>query len=105
MSFRSSKARHIKGPELVEPAEFASRVKGDGIGFLIERGRWRKPTLLRINREVEPQHQMLQGDNGAGKTIAMFALADQFEAMGDTCIYYDPDANSLNGTGSPATSF
>jgi hypothetical protein len=95
VSFRSSKARHIKGPELVEPAEFASRVKGDGIGFLIERGRWRKPTLLRIKREVEPQHQMLQGDNGAGKTIAMFALADQFEAMGETCIYYDPDCQFI----------
>jgi KaiC/GvpD/RAD55 family RecA-like ATPase len=32
----------------------------------------------------------IQGDNGAGKTVAMMALADQAEAAGDTCIFYDP---------------
>jgi type IV secretion system coupling TraD/TrwB family protein len=37
----------------------------------------------------------MQGDNGAGKTIAMFALADQFEAAGETCIYYDPECQFL----------
>jgi hypothetical protein len=44
---------------------------------------------------VEAQHQLLQGDNGAGKTIAMFALADQFEAAGETCVYYDPECQFL----------
>lgn len=95
VSFRSSKARHITGPELVKPAEFERKIKGDGVGFLIERGYLRKPSLLRINREMEPQHMMLQGDQGAGKTIAMFALADQYEANGDTCIFYDPECQFI----------
>ena len=93
-AFRS-KPRHLSGPELVTPREFNRRVKGDGVGFYIDRGRWRKPELVRIQRSVEAQHQLMQGDNGAGKTIAMFALADQFEAAGETCIYYDPECQFL----------
>ena len=77
-----------------DAAEFNRRVKGDGVGFAMDRGRWRKPELVRIQR-VEAQHQLMQGDNGAGKTIAMFALADQFEAAGETCIYYDPECQFL----------
>ncbi|MDQ2843280.1 MAG: type IV secretion system DNA-binding domain-containing protein [Acidobacteriota bacterium] len=93
LKFRSQE-RHIKGPELVTPAEFSRRVKGNGIGFRVER-LGRKPGLVRIERSVEVQHQLMQGDNGAGKTVAMFALADQFEAAGETCIYYDPDCQFL----------
>ena len=93
LKFRSQE-RHIKGPELVTPAEFNRRVKGDGIGFRVER-LGRKPGLVRIERSVEVQHQLMQGDNGAGKTVAMFALADQFEAASETCIYYDPDCQFL----------
>lgn len=93
LRFRSQE-RHIKGPELVLPGEFSRRVKGNGIGFRVER-LVRKPSLVRIERSVEVQHQLMQGDNGAGKTVAMFALADQFEAAGETCIYYDPDCQFL----------
>lgn len=94
LAFRSH-PRHISGPELVTPKEFNRRVKGDGVGFRVDRGLWRKPMTVRIERAVEAQHQLLQGDNGAGKTIAMFALADQFEAAGETCIYYDPECQFL----------
>jgi hypothetical protein len=94
LKFRSTE-RHLKGPELVTPEEFNRQVKGDGIGFLVDRGWLRKPGLVRIDRKLECQHQLMQGDNGAGKTIAMFALADQFEAAGETCIYYDPECQFL----------
>ena len=94
LTFRS-KERHLKGPQLVTPKEFNRRVKGDGVGFRVDRGWWQKPVLVRIQRSVEAQHQLMQGDNGAGKTIAMFALADQFEAAGETCIYYDPECQFL----------
>jgi hypothetical protein len=94
VAFRST-SRHISGPELVTAQQFNAHVKGDGVGFVVERGLWRKPAIVRIEREVEPQHQLMQGDNGAGKTIAMFALADQFEAAGETCIYYDPECQFL----------
>jgi hypothetical protein len=94
LAFRSTE-RHLKGPQLITPEEFNRRVKGDGVGFRVDLGWWRKPGLVRIQRSVEAQHQLMQGDNGAGKTIAMFALADQFEAAGETCIYYDPECQFL----------
>jgi hypothetical protein len=93
VAFRST-SRHISGPELVTAQQFNAHVKGDGVGFVVERGLWRKPAIVRIEREVEPQHQLMQGDNGAGKTIAMFALADQFEAA--------RNVSFSSGTGSPA---
>jgi hypothetical protein len=45
-------------------------VKRDGLAFYIER-RWRKPDVVRIERAVEAQHQLMRGENGAGKTVAM----------------------------------
>jgi hypothetical protein len=86
--------RYISGPRLVTPSEFRRLVKGDGLAFYAER-RWRKPEAVRIERSVEAQHQLMQGDNGAGKTVAMMALADQAEAAGDTCIFYDPECQFL----------
>ena len=50
---------------------------------------------MRIERAVEAQHQLMQGDNGAGKTVAMMGLADQAEERGDTCIFYDPECQFL----------
>ena len=86
--------RYISGPRLVKPGAFNRLVKGDGLALYHER-RWRKPEAVRIERAVEAQHQLLQGDNGAGKTVAMMALADQAEAAGDTCIFYDPQCQFL----------
>ncbi len=94
VAFRST-PRHLSGPRLLTPSEFNRRVQGDGVGFYVERGLGLPPQLLRIERSVEAQHQLLQGDNGAGKTIAMFGLADQFEGAGETCVYYDPECQFL----------
>jgi hypothetical protein len=88
------KPRYISGPRLVSPSEFRRLVKGDGLAFYHER-RWRKPQAVRIERSVEAQHQLMMGDPGAGKTVAMFALADQAAAAGDTCIFYDPECQFL----------
>ena len=86
--------RYISGPRLVSAGEFRRLVKGDGLAFYMER-RWRKPQAVRIERSVEAQHQLMQGDNGAGKTVAMMGLADQAEPAGDTCIFYDPECQFL----------
>jgi hypothetical protein len=94
LEFRS-KGRHLDGPELVTPREFNRRVKGDGIGLRLDRGRWRRPGVLRIERKLETQHQLFQGDTGAGKTVAIMGLVDQFEALGDACVIYDPHREFL----------
>jgi Type IV secretion-system coupling protein DNA-binding domain len=90
---------HIRGTELVAPKEFNRRIKGDGVGLFVERPwllRWMKPIMIRIKRELEVQHQLMYGDNGAGKTVAMFALADQFENEQEVAkIYYDPEGQFL----------
>jgi hypothetical protein len=91
---------HIRGTELVTVQEFNRRVKGDGVGLYVERHwlvrRWMKPMLIRIKRQIEVQHQLMYGDNGAGKTVAMFGLADQFEHELDVPkIYYDPEGQFL----------
>jgi hypothetical protein len=91
---------HIRGTELVTPREFNRKVKGDGVGLYVER-HWilrsfMRPTALRIKRAHEVQHQLMYGDNGSGKTVAMFALADQFEhEVGVAKIYYDPEGQFL----------
>jgi hypothetical protein len=91
---------HIRGTELVTVKEFNRRVKGDGVGLYVERHwlvrRWMKPMMIRIKRQIEVQHQLMYGDNGSGKTVAMFGLADQFEHELDVArIYYDPEGQFL----------
>jgi hypothetical protein len=102
VKFRSQN-RHSKGPELVTLEEFNRRVKGDGIGFRVERGWGRKPGLVRIEHSVEVQHPLFRDDNGAGKTVAIFALDDQFELAGETCVYYDRDRQFLKRYWKPSS--
>jgi Type IV secretion-system coupling protein DNA-binding domain len=83
-------ARQIRGPELITARRFAQKVNGNGMGFRLDMGWFRKPMTLRIEQSVETQHIMIVGDTGSGKTQALFALTDEAERMNETCVIYDP---------------
>jgi hypothetical protein len=90
LRFRSS-GRQLRGPELVTANTFTRKVKGDGLGFRLDGLRfWQKCCVLRIQQSVESQHLMFVGDQGAGKTQGILNVTDQAEALGETCVIYDP---------------
>jgi type IV secretory pathway TraG/TraD family ATPase VirD4 len=78
--------RRLKGPEMLTPRQFNRIVKGDGIGFKIDRMR----KMLRIPARAEAQHMQIIGDTGAGKSALMFQLLRQVRSRGDSAIVYDP---------------
>ena len=91
--FREMKyGRRLKGPVLVTPAKFNKALLADGLAIETyeKPSRFRKPSMLRIPREVEPQHIMIMGDTGAGKSTLLKQLLRQIEDRGEVAIVYDP---------------
>jgi type IV secretory pathway TraG/TraD family ATPase VirD4 len=78
--------RRLKGPEMLTPRQFNRIVKGDGIGFKIDRMR----RTLRIPTRAEAQHMQIIGDTGAGKSSLLFQVLRQVQSRGDSAIVYDP---------------
>jgi hypothetical protein len=93
--------RRTKGPELVSAAQWNSKLKPDGIGFQLRHEsdllNWcskRLPGLnaphLAIRRNLEPNHILIMGDSGSGKTSAMRQILRQVAERRETAIVYDP---------------
>jgi len=78
--------RRLKGPEMLTPKEFNSRVKGDGIGIKTDGMK----AMIRIPERAEAQHMQIIGDTGAGKTMIMLQILRQIKHRGDSAIVYDP---------------
>jgi hypothetical protein len=78
--------RRLKGPEILTPKEFNSRVQGDGIGIKTDEMK----AMIRIPERSEAQHMQIIGDTGAGKTMIMLQLLRQIKHRGDSAIVYDP---------------
>jgi len=78
--------RRLKGPEMLTPKEFNSRVGGDGIGVKTDEMR----AMIRIPVRAEAQHMQIIGDTGAGKTAIMLEILRQIKTRGDSAIVYDP---------------
>jgi hypothetical protein len=78
--------RRLKGPEMVSPREFNSKVEGDGIGIKTDEMK----AMIRIPRRAEAQHMQIVGDTGAGKTAIMLQILRQIKHRGDSAIVYDP---------------
>jgi type IV secretory pathway TraG/TraD family ATPase VirD4 len=78
--------RRLKGPEMMTPREFNSRVGGDGIGIKTDGMK----AMLRIPGRAEAQHMQIIGDTGAGKTLIMLQILRQIKHRGDSAIVYDP---------------
>ena len=78
--------RRLKGPEIMTPKEFNSRVDGDGIGIKTDEMK----AMIRIPVRAEAQHMQIIGDTGAGKTAIMLQILRQIKSRGDSAIVYDP---------------
>src|SRR5579859_2859945 len=78
--------RRLKGPEMMTPKEFNSRVGGDGIGVKTDEMK----AMIRIPMRAEAQHMQIIGDTGAGKTAIMLQILRQIKTRGDSAIVYDP---------------
>lgn len=78
--------RRLKGPEMMTPKEFNSRVRGDGVGIKADGMK----AMIRIPQRAEAQHMQIIGDTGAGKTMIMLQLLRQIKHRGDSAIVYDP---------------
>ncbi|HKV64548.1 MAG TPA: type IV secretion system DNA-binding domain-containing protein [Candidatus Acidoferrum sp.] len=87
--------RRLKGPELVTPGVFNRRNRSNGIGFeLTEKTFIQKlfGTLpsVRLPVAIEPNHILLMGDTGTGKSTLIRRIMQQIEERGETAIVYDP---------------
>jgi hypothetical protein len=82
--------RRLKGPELVSPARFTRRVRGDGLAFVQQPRRFRGTPIVQIPRALESSHVLIIGDSGTGKSALIRQMLMQIEARGDTAIVYDP---------------
>jgi Type IV secretion-system coupling protein DNA-binding domain len=86
--------RRLKGPELVTVGRFNRRLDADGVGFVQASGAiaralgWHQ--AVRIPYQLEPNHLILMGDTGTGKSALIRQLLQQLDARGDTAIVYDP---------------
>jgi type IV secretory pathway TraG/TraD family ATPase VirD4 len=78
--------RRLKGPEMMTPREFNSRVGGDGIGIKTDGMK----AMLRIPERAEAQHMQIIGDTGTGKTMILLQILRQIKHRGDSAIVYDP---------------
>ena len=78
--------RRLKGPEMMTPKEFNSRVVGNGIGIKTDGMK----AMIRIPVRAEAQHMQIIGDTGAGKTAIMLQILRQIKTRGDSAIVYDP---------------
>ena len=78
--------RRLKGPEMLTPKEFNSRVGGGGIGIKTDGMK----AMIRIPLRAEAQHMQIIGDTGAGKTAIMLQILRQIKTRGDSAIVYDP---------------
>jgi hypothetical protein len=87
--------RRLKGPELVMPRVFNRRNRSDGVGFeltertLIQRLFGIVPSL-KLPVTIEPNHILIMGDTGTGKSTLIRRILLQIEERGETAIVYDP---------------
>ena len=87
--------RRLKGPELVTPRVFNRRNRSDGIGFeLTERPFMQRlfgiVPSLKLPLAIEPNHILIMGDTGTGKSTLIRRIMQQIEERGETAIVYDP---------------
>lgn len=87
--------RRLKGPELVTPRVFNRRNRSDGIGFELTERTFRQRVFgivpsLKLPLAIEPNHILIMGDTGTGKSTLIRRILLQIEERGETAIVYDP---------------
>ena len=91
--FRELKyGRRLKGPIMLDPAQFNRALKADGLGIeTTEKPKFpNKKSLLRIPKIAEAKHIQIMGDTGTGKSTIIKQLLQQIADRGEVAIVYDP---------------
>jgi len=78
---RDRGARHIRGTDVVPSRRLARELQGDGIVI----GNMRTP------RRQEPQHFLLSGQPGTGKSTVIRSILRQVAQRGETAVVLDPE--------------
>jgi hypothetical protein len=87
--------RRLKGPELVTPSVFNRRNRSDGISFVLTEKTFMQKLFgivpsVRLPIAIEPNHILIMGDTGTGKSTLIRKVMQQIEERGETAIVYDP---------------
>ncbi|MGA8221704.1 MAG: type IV secretion system DNA-binding domain-containing protein, partial [Candidatus Acidiferrales bacterium] len=87
--------RRLKGPELVTARKFNRRNHSDGIGFELKERTLKQRMFgqvpsLKLPRAIEPNHILIMGDTGTGKSTLIRRILLQIQDRGETAIVYDP---------------
>jgi hypothetical protein len=87
--------RRLKGPELVTPGAFNRRNRSNGIGFELTEKTFLQKLFgivpsVRLPIAIEPNHILIMGDTGTGKSTLIRKVMQQIEERGETAIVYDP---------------
>jgi hypothetical protein len=103
---KGSDARHVRGLQLIESRELAGAIEQSGA-----RGLSRVPIFRRlaagsgdairiadvaIPPQLEPQHFLVTGKTGSGKSNFIRQMLRQIEARGGTAVVLDPDAEYVS---------
>ena len=72
---------HVRGITVIPANKLARRLAGQGIRL----------AGVRVPRELEPQHFLITGSTGAGKSVAIRSLLRQIQARGETAVVVDPE--------------
>jgi hypothetical protein len=72
---------HVRGLKLVSPRRLQRRLRGDGI---VVAG-------VPIPRAREPEHFLIAGATGTGKSVAIRSILRQITRRGETAVVVDPD--------------
>jgi type IV secretory pathway TraG/TraD family ATPase VirD4 len=90
---RREQAVHLRGPQLVSAAEFNRLHGSDGLTFTGDRmraGRREVIDAVSIPRALEPNHILIMGDTGMGKSVLIRQTLVQIAERSETAIVYDP---------------
>lgn len=76
-----SDAEHLRGLKRVPAGRLNRRLRGDGI----------KIAGVRICRTLEPEHFLITGATGSGKSLVLRDMLRQIEQRGETAVVVDPE--------------
>src|SRR5204863_719074 len=87
--------RRLKGPELVTAGVFNRRNRSNGIGFQLTKKTFLQELFgivpsVKLPLAIEPNHILIMGDTGTGKSTLIRRILQQIEELGETAIVYDP---------------
>ncbi len=77
--------RYVRGTDVIPQRRLRRELGGDGVEI----------GGIRVSRQIEPQHFLLVGAPGSGKSTAIRRMLRQIEERGQTAVVLDPECEYL----------